>query len=688
MNLSDRGEFFFRNVFISLNCSISHRIGEKVNKTQTKHALRIAVGITILLLLAGNTTAQESLPDLIISDIKITPQDSISPQDLIYGDMLTIEATVKNIGTATVTTDFYVFFYHQDMGTCGAPYPNDEIVLVSQDLASGESTIISISEPAVGDCGISFRADEEQNVIESDESNNGMNKQMNTVAQPSITVNPSSFNMGTHDQILTITGSGFIRNSMVTINDFRNQMGCPVIGNFNPTVNNDGTFSTNVVLRGINTCGYIPGITTIEATNGVQEAKTTFEILGPNPNYEYSFNPSSGLPGTKIEINAVDFFLQDAEHNVGVYFDNIYIGDVWRTWVFLLPLDDLYIPLNAAKGWHTITLERLGKANFYVTSNDNTPPSTNIDISGISGNNGWYTSNVQVTLTATDNEGGSGVGMTEYSNDDGTTWSQYSIPFIISTEAATKISYKSTDIDGNVEPIKTYEINIDKTIPTITIISPESKNYFRTESLQLNFNALDSISGIDSITSSLDGTIVTNGQVIDLSTLIPGQHTLTVNSIDKAGNTATNSVIFNLIIPATVDVNPDTLNKDSKGGTVATYIEIPGYDINNIDITTVRLSTKNGMVSAQLTPISKGDYDSDGIPDRMVKFDRQAVIGIVDIGNVVITISGKISGEDFEGSDEVRIIGKAEQIPEFPTVALPIISVIGLMFLFQRRRGK
>ena len=27
-------------------------------------------------------------------------------------------------------------------------------------------------------------------------------------------------------------------------------------------------------------------------------------------------------------------------------------------------------------------------------------------------------------------------------------------------------------------------------------------------------------------------------------------------------------------------------------------------------------------------------------------------------------------------------------IPEFPTIALPALAVIGLMFLFQRRKGK
>jgi hypothetical protein len=33
-------------------------------------------------------------------------------------------------------------------------------------------------------------------------------------------------------------------------------------------------------------------------------------------------------------------------------------------------------------------------------------------------------------------------------------------------------------------------------------------------------------------------------------------------------------------------------------------------------------------------------------------------------------------------------IGQTSGIPEFPTVAIPVIAVIGLMFLFQRRKGK
>jgi hypothetical protein len=111
-------------------------------------------------------------------------------------------------------------------------------------------------------------------------------------------------------------------------------------------------------------------------------------------------------------------------------------------------------------------------------------------------------------------------------------------------------------------------------------------------------------------------------------------------------------------IPANMEVNPKTLNKASKGDKVTVYIEIPGYDIHNINVNTVKLSTNKGEVSALSSPVEVGDHNSNGIPDLMVKFDRQAVIGIVDVGDVVVTISGKISGEDFEGSDIIHIIDK------------------------------
>jgi len=109
-------------------------------------------------------------------------------------------------------------------------------------------------------------------------------------------------------------------------------------------------------------------------------------------------------------------------------------------------------------------------------------------------------------------------------------------------------------------------------------------------------------------------------------------------------------------IEATVDFDPDTLNLNSKGKWVTAYIELSeGYDVEEIDILTVML---NDTVPAFAHPIEVGDYDSDGIPDLMVKFDRSDVQGMLDTGDEVeVTVSGELTdGTPFEGTDTIRVI--------------------------------
>jgi diketogulonate reductase-like aldo/keto reductase len=79
----------------------------------------------------------------------------------------------------------------------------------------------------------------------------------------------------------------------------------------------------------------------------------------------------------------------------------------------------------------------------------------------------------------------------------------------------------------------------------ITITSPQAKTYLHPDFLTLAFSAVDvGPAGIKKMWADLDGTPVTNGQVIDLYTLALGNHTLTVYAMDKAYNQATQSVTF------------------------------------------------------------------------------------------------------------------------------------------------
>jgi hypothetical protein len=140
----------------------------------------------------------------------------------------------------------------------------------------------------------------------------------------------------------------------------------------------------------------------------------------------------------------------------------------------------------------------------------------------------------------------------------------------------------------------------------------------------------------------------------------PYSGNISLRVTDDNGATDIDSTTLTVKIPATIDFDPDTLNKKSEGNWVTVYTELPaGYNVTDINVSTMLL---NETVPAELQPIEVGDYDSDGVPDLMVKFDRQAVNDILPIGDAVsITVTGNLyDGAPFEGSDTIRVIDKGK----------------------------
>ncbi len=112
------------------------------------------------------------------------------------------------------------------------------------------------------------------------------------------------------------------------------------------------------------------------------------------------------------------------------------------------------------------------------------------------------------------------------------------------------------------------------------------------------------------------------------------------------------------VVQATIDINPDALNLNSKGKWITCYIELSeDYDVEDIEVSTIKL---NGEVPAESRPTGIGDCDGDGIAELMVKFDRSAVQEILQAGNdVEITVTGELNDDTkFEGSDTIRVIDK------------------------------
>jgi len=108
-------------------------------------------------------------------------------------------------------------------------------------------------------------------------------------------------------------------------------------------------------------------------------------------------------------------------------------------------------------------------------------------------------------------------------------------------------------------------------------------------------------------------------------------------------------------INATINFDPDTLNKKSNGNWVTVYIELPaGYSVADIDISSIRFE---GTIPAETRPYAVGDHDKNGIPDLMVKFKRSDVINLLLNGEqVIVHVSGKVGTTTFDGVDVIRVM--------------------------------
>ncbi|MGD8543639.1 MAG: S8 family serine peptidase [Candidatus Bathyarchaeota archaeon] len=122
-------------------------------------------------------------------------------------------------------------------------------------------------------------------------------------------------------------------------------------------------------------------------------------------------------------------------------------------------------------------------------------------------------------------------------------------------------------------------------------------------------------------------------------------------------------------ITATINIKPNTLNLKSERKWITCYIEPPeGYNVSDIDVSTVILNdflpvSLLDVPAPEPVPTEIGDYDSDGIPDLMVKYNRTELtahiyhISGITYGNVTLTITGQLAdGTPFEGSYNIKVM--------------------------------
>lgn len=268
--------------------------------------------------------------------------------------------------------------------------------------------------------------------------------------------------------------------------------------------------------------------------------------------------------------------------------------------------------------------------------------------------------------------------------------SDFSLPEIIENVAGT--SYATTLADGNYywrvrawdragnagpfEPPWTILVDILPPESSVDAIEP-----YWQESVPFGVSAtaIDDLSGVASVElfyrSSIDDSTWSEWKSYGVANVAPYEWSFTApdgyalyefHSIatDAAGNVEAPPELADaacgVVTPATIDIDPDTLNLKSKGRWITAYIELPGgYDVNEIIISTVALEgdvLMEGILSAEPRPTEVGDHDHDSVPDLMVKFDRAAVQNLVSVGDVELTVIGRWSMVPFRGSDTIRVI--------------------------------
>src|SRR3989441_4805479 len=182
---------------------------------------------------------------------------------------------------------------------------------------------------------------------------------------------------------------------------------------------------------------------------------------------------------------------------------------------------------------------------------DTTPPTTTAVLSGTLGANGWYISNVTVSLNATD--ASSGVASIFYRVDSGS-WENYTGSFSLA-DGRHVVEYYATDQAGNAEPATSRSISIDTMPPqsTITLTGTLGEDGWYISNVTISLAATDATSGVASITYRVD-----NGLWATYSgpfTLSDGRHVVQYGATDVAGlreSVHTATIDIDTLAPVTV----------------------------------------------------------------------------------------------------------------------------------------
>jgi PKD repeat protein len=213
--------------------------------------------------------------------------------------------------------------------------------------------------------------------------------------------------------------------------------------------------------------GYNGFFNIVYGSLNIDNVEITWVEYKPIPIVEFSYSPKSPMAGELIQFNDTSTCLKGAINSWNWEFGD---GTSSTEKNPIKRYDDI--------GVYNLKLtisDDLGNTNAIVKNiyiGDDTSPTTSHVITGIKGENDWFTSHIGIKLTASDSF--SGIDYIMYSID-GAGYQKYIRSLILngkSYQGSHTISYYSIDKAGNVEEEKTCSFKIDFSNPQASIEKP------------------------------------------------------------------------------------------------------------------------------------------------------------------------------------------------------------------------
>ncbi|KUM87722.1 MULTISPECIES: OmpL47-type beta-barrel domain-containing protein [Streptomyces] len=195
---------------------------------------------------------------------------------------------------------------------------------------------------------------------------------------------------------------------------------------------------------------------------------------------------------------------------------------------------------------------------------DTTAPSAAAQVTGTQNAQGQYVGSARVTVTATDEAGGSGVDRIEYAIGDTGAWQPYTAPVVVDQVGDHTVRYRAVDKAGNVSAEKSAAFTVvappsDDTAPpdtSATVSGEQNPDGTYIDMATVTVSASDTGSGVNTIEYAVnDGS----WQPYTMPVMVHqvGSHTVRYRATDKAGNVAADkSVRFTVVAAAPQDTTP------------------------------------------------------------------------------------------------------------------------------------